>query len=198
MPQATQVPSVTGKGRLSISSQPAAEIFINNRKVGTTVDGGSSSGWIAVETGAVTVVLRRAGYRDLVKKITVTRDDRITMGILTLEREGAPTTPGAASKRALNSAPNVTLTVTTNRWPANVTLINNGAPGSAPTQFRIDRSSKTVRIPQGRFTIRVEANGEVKERRLDTTTVSGAITYSVEFSGSANQKAGMPGGEREP
>jgi len=189
---------LAGKARISIASQPAAEIFINNRKVGTTVDGGSSSGWIAVDNGAVTIVLRRAGYRDLIKKITIARDDRITMGILTLEREGASPSPGTVATRSSN----INLTITTNRWPASVTIINNSAPGSVPVQFKVERPSKTVKVPQGRLTIRVEANGEVKERRIDTATASATamsgITYSVEFTGPATQKAGLPGGGREP
>jgi serine/threonine protein kinase len=193
-PATPVIQAPAGKGRIAISSQPAAEIYINNRKAGTTVDAGSSSGWIAVDSGPVTITLRRSGYRDLVKKITVARDDRITIGILTLDRDS-----GKSSPRATETRP---LTITTNRWPAVVTITTTGGGGSnpagAPMKFRLEQATKTVRLPAGRHTIRVEANGEVKERRIDTTAISGGITYSVEFSGPSTQKTGMPGGERQP
>lgn len=172
--QPTTSTTTAAKGRISISSQPAAEIFVNNRRVGTTVDAGGGSGWIAVNTGPVTITLRRNGYRDHTRKVNVNRDDRITLGMVTLERATPASRPARSDTRSL--------TITTNRWPANVIVTSNGDTSLPPLQFRLEQSSRTVRIPAGRHTIRVESGGEVRERRIDTAVTTGGITYSVEFS----------------
>jgi len=188
--------TVSGNARLSIASQPAAEIFINNRRVGTTLDSanGEGSGWLPVTSGPITVSLRRNGYRDYVKKISVAKGDRITLGSITLERAD-PKSPAAGESRTPQTR---TLTISSNRWPANVSIIPAADNNGASQRFRMEQSSKSIKIAPGRYTVRVESDGEIKERRIDTSVSSTGITYNVEFSRSQGTMVTPKSGGREP
>ncbi len=191
---ATPLPVLSGKARVAISSQPAAEIFINNRRVGTTVDTSSGSGWIGVTSGTVIITLRRNGYRDYVKKLSVARDDRITLGSITLDRA----TPKTAAPSDSRSQDTRALTITSNRWPATVTIIPSADNAGSIQKFKLEQASKSLKISEGRYTVRIESDGEVKERRIDTTISTGGITYSVEFSRPQGTPPPQMNGGREP
>ncbi|MEY4630868.1 MAG: hypothetical protein RIQ81_988 [Pseudomonadota bacterium] len=170
---------VKSKGRISVSSQPAAEIFVNNKKVGTTIDANTSSGWIAVTPGKLTITLRRPGYRDYTRQVSLEPDARLAVGPVVLEKiarenDGASTTADKKGSKAL--------TIVANRWPANVQITMAGEPGKVIKQFRLEKGSSTVQVPMGRINIRIESDGEVKERKIDTAAISGPVTYTVEFS----------------
>ena len=186
----------TGNARLSIASQPAAEIFINNRRVGTTIDSanGEGSGWLPVTTGPLTISLRRNGYRDYVKKISVAKGDRITLGSITLERSDSKS-QAAAENRAI---PSRTLTISSNRWPVSVSIIPTPDSDGPSVKFRMEQASKTIKLPAGRYTIRSEFDGEIKERRIDTSVSSTGITYTVEFSRPQGNTSAPKAGGREP
>lgn len=188
--------SVTGNARLSIASQPAAEIFINNKRVGTTLDSpnGEGSGWLPVTSGPITVSLRRNGYRDYVKKISVAKGDRITLGTITLERAD-PKSSAAGESRTVQAR---TLTISSNRWPVNISVIPAADNNSSAQKFRMEQSSKSIKLAPGRYIVRVESDGETKERRIDTSVSSTGITYNVEFSRPQGTMGTPKAGGREP
>lgn len=185
-----------GNARLSITSQPAAEIFINNRRIGTTLDSanGEGSGWFPVTSGPLTISLRRNGYRDYVKKISVAKGDRITLGSITLERAESKS-QAAGENRAI---PTRTLTISSNRWPANVSITPTPDTNGPSQKFRMEQSSRSIKLPAGRYTIRVECDGDIKERRIDTSISSTGITYNVEFSRPQSTVGSPKSGGREP
>ena len=189
-------PPVPGTARLSIASQPAAEIFINNKRVGTTLDSanGEGSGWLPVTSGLLTVTLRRTGYREYVKKISVAKGDRITLGTITLDRAD-PKSSVAGENRNVQTR---TLTISSNRWPANISIIPAADNNSAAQKFRMEQSSKSIKLAPGRYTVRVESDGEIKERRIDTSVSSTGITYNVEFSRPQGTIGTPKTGGREP
>jgi serine/threonine protein kinase len=180
---------VGGKGRITVVSQPAAEIFIDNKKVGTTIDAQSSSGWIAVNSGKMTISLRRPGYRTFSKQLSVAPDERVNIGPVNLEKI-APRQNLATWSDAPATASR-TLTIAANRWPANVTISIPGEAMRVFKQLRIDKAPVAVKVPAGKVHIKVESNGEIKERTVDTSAINGPLTYSVEFSGprSAGERA---------
>jgi hypothetical protein len=167
-----------GKGRISITSQPAAEIFVNDLKVGTTLDAQSSSGWIAVSSGKLTVSLRRPGYRSYTKQISVAPDERISIGPVNLEKLAAK----QDSNGWKDGTATRTLTISANTWPANVTISLPAESMRMFKQLRMDKSSIALKVPAAKIHVRVEANGEIKERTIDLSAINGPMTYSVEFS----------------
>lgn len=183
-----------GIARISIASQPAAEIFVNNKRIGTTIDRGSSSGWLVVNSGSNTLTLRRNGYRDYVRKISVAKDERLSLGNVTLERSAIK----ALANGDYQGGEVRTLTITTNRWPANVTITPAPDTNAKIQRLRLEQASKSVKLPLGRFTVRVESDGDFKERRIDTSTSASGITYSVEFPRSQGTNPELLKRGREP
>ena len=123
------------------------------------------------------MTLRRNGYRDYVRKISVAKDERLSLGNVTLERgEIKSLATGDYQGGEVR-----TLTITTNRWPANVTITPAPDTNAKMQRLRLEQASKSVRLPLGRFTVRVESDGDFRERRIDTSTSASGITYSVEF-----------------
>lgn len=169
-----------GKGRISVTSQPAAEIFVNDQKVGTTIDAQSGSGWIAVGSGKLTISLRRPGYRNFTKQMNLAPDEKVSIGPVNLEK--LQSKQDASVWKDSSSTNTRVLTIATNNWPANVTILLPGESMRVFKQFQMDKGTLPVKVPGGKILVRVEANGEVKERTIDLTAINGPLTYAVEFS----------------
>ncbi len=69
-----------------ISSQPAAEIYVDGRRVGTTIDKTMSSGWIKVSTGTYKIELRRTGYKTYSRSLKLKPGQKLSAPMITLER----------------------------------------------------------------------------------------------------------------
>jgi len=158
--------SSSDPGRVTIASQPAAEIFINGKRFGTTVDNTSNSGWITLPAGKHALELRRSGHKTYRTTFTLGGGQNRTIPRVELEsNEGQSTTQNA-------------LTLRVNQIPAQVTIknINNSS-----TQIFILRSkTKVVKLENGKYQVKVERNQETRERELNLTG-QGQLTFSADF-----------------
>lgn len=181
-PTATAADMTAGRGKIAISSRPAAEIYINNQRVGTTVDTGASSGWIAIDSGKIKITLKRPGYRDYIRRLTLKNNERLTLNNIDLEK--------ATTSRP--SAQTTAITIVSNKWPAEVLISPLSRNGSRPRKITLNQSRKTFPVSPGRYLVRVQSGDEVRERRIDTTISSSGITYSVEFDNLRSSKRSAP------
>jgi len=69
-----------------ISSQPAAEIYVDGKRVGTTIDKTTSSGWVKVLAGSRTIELRRTGYRTYSRTLKLNPGQRSSAPMITLRK----------------------------------------------------------------------------------------------------------------
>lgn len=168
----TGTPAATGgQGRISIASSPAAEIFIDDKRIGTTVDTGGSSGWLLVDAGKIKITLKRPGYKDYTRKITLRNNQRLALRNIELTVAKESTSPGKRTG----------VTIITNKWPADVSIIPRDNSSEKPKKFLLRGRARTVSLTPGQYQVRIEADGEVRERRIDTTISTEGVTYQVEF-----------------
>lgn len=162
----------TGIARFKVSSQPAAEIYIDGQRLGTTVDMTTSSGWLSVAPGVHSLELRRQGYET--HKIPLDLKPGDDLGVRRIElRPSAADTPSSPAK--------VSLTILVNMLPAQVTL-RRFAPDTTQA-FTLKTQAKTLQLDTGRYQIKIEHNGEIKERELTLTGAQGDLTFSADFKG---------------
>ena len=166
------VPS--GKGRFSISSQPAAEIYVDGRRLGTTIDNTSDSGWLTASAGRHSLELRRKDYVSARSRFDLAADEQKALPRVVLEAAGHSGQGG--QKPAIQE---VALTLRINLGPAQATLRNLDT--SATQVFTIKSGAKTVNLSPGRYHIRIDHGSETRERDLNLNGGEGQLTFSVEF-----------------
>jgi tRNA A-37 threonylcarbamoyl transferase component Bud32 len=164
----------SGKGRFSISSQPAAEIYLDGRRLGTTIDNTSDSGWLTVSAGRHSLELRRKDYVAARSRFDLAADEQKALPRVVLEAAGHSGQGGP--KPALQE---VALTLRINLGPAQATLRN--LETSATQVFTIKSGTKTVSLSPGRYHIRIDHGSETRERDLNLNGGEGQLTFSVEF-----------------
>jgi hypothetical protein len=84
------------------------------------------------------------------------------------------------------------LTLRVSAQPASVVIRN--IDNNSTQAFVMKAASRTVQLENGRYHIKIEHNGEVKERELSLTGNQG-LTFSAEFKGSIEAKAPDKEGE---
>ena len=164
----------SGKGRFSISSQPAAEIYVDGRRLGTTIDNTSDSGWLTASAGRHSLELRRKDYVAARSRFDLAADEQKALPRVVLEAAGHSGQGGP--KPALQE---VALTLRINLGPAQATLRN--LETSATQVFTIKSGAKTVSLSPGRYHIRIDHGSETRERDLNLNGGEGQLTFSVEF-----------------
>jgi serine/threonine protein kinase len=168
-PEPTAQPSKTGKGRFLVSSQPAAEIYVDGRRVGTTIDNTSNSGWLQLPVGKRVIELRRQGYESWRTTMTLGDGEQKTLARVDLSPSGGGT--GAPSKAAL--------TLRVSNFPAQAT-VKNLDTGAVQT-FTMNAPSKVVPLDGGRYHVKIEYNGNAKERDLVLGPSQGQLTFTADF-----------------
>jgi serine/threonine protein kinase len=164
------------KVQISVSSTPAAELFINGRRQGTTNDGGSSSHWIDLENGNHKIELRRAGFTARKETIFVSTDLKQRFGPYSLTRAETVGAQRGGYK----------LTISTNLPPVDVSIIN--IESNAKQTINLTQPSKTISLDQGIYEVTMSRKGDVRKRRLDFSGSTQQLTFSVEFRETGQQE----------
>lgn len=159
----TLAPSATTEiAKVRISSRPAAEIYIDGKRVGTTVDRTLNSGWIDISPGMRRIELRRTGYRSYSTRIHFDEGEKRALPSITLEPDV-----------------NFTLTLSSNQKPVRVTLI--GLSDRSRKAFALRGSPRDVVLPAGRYRARFEYKGQVIERNIILGDSQSSINLNVDF-----------------
>jgi serine/threonine protein kinase len=162
------------KVQISIASSPAAELFVNGRRFGTTNNNGSTSEWIDVESGKNIIELRRAGFVTKIETIVASTADKQKFGPYVLNRGAASTPPSSLYK----------LTLATNLPPVEVTIVN--IETNAKQTISLSQSSKTIPLDRGIYEVTMNRKGEIRRRRLDFSGNVQQLTFSVDFKEASN------------
>jgi hypothetical protein len=165
---------VSKKVQISIASTPAAELFVNGRRFGTTNNNGSTSEWIDVESGKNRIELRRAGFATKIETIVVSAAERQQFGPYVLNR-GASTTPTSSLYK---------LTLATNLPPVEVTIIN--IETNAKQTISLSQASKIIPLERGIYEVTMNRKGDIRKRRLDFSGNVQQLTFSVDFKEASN------------
>jgi serine/threonine protein kinase len=160
-------PKSTEPARFSVASQPAAEIYVDGKRYGTTVDNTGDSGWITLPPGKHNLELRRNGHKTYRTSFTLSGGQDKAMPRVELQSNDAE----ALSQTAL--------TLRVNQVPAQVTIKNTET--SATQIFMIRTKTKTVKLEQGNYQVKVERNQEIRERELNLTGGQGQLTFTADF-----------------
>lgn len=163
-------PDKGGSGRFKISSQPASEIFLDGRRLGTTVDGITSSNWLSASAGRHTIELKRQGYAPHKTSIDVKAGEDQTLPRVALKVSGPNTT---------NTDEKVGLTIMVSALPAQVTVRH--AENNTIQVFPMKALTRTLQLPSGRYFIKIEHKGQMKERDLMLSPSQGNMTFSADF-----------------
>ena len=168
-PTPTPTDAPASKGKVSVSSTPAAELYIDGKRYGTTNDLGASSEWIELASGAHRLELRRAGFLPRIESVQVTGDSRQKLGPYTLQRGDTST----------NKTTSYRLTLSTNTPPVTVTLIN--IETRATQNIQMNQSTQTINLERGIFDVTMNHNGDIRKRRIDLSGAAQQLTFSVDF-----------------
>ena len=169
-PEAPKKTESSGTTAIAISSMPAAELYIDGKRRGTTNDQGTSSEWIDVSSGAHRVELKRSGFTSRSESITTSGEPRQKFGPYTLQRGDIGLTPATGSYR---------LTLATNLPPADVTIIN--IDSHATKYISLTQSTQTISLDRAVYEVTMNRKGDIRKRRIDLTGAAQQLTFSVEF-----------------
>jgi hypothetical protein len=191
--ESTQAAAPTGKGRLMISSHPAAEIYIDGIKIGTTLDATASSGWLTVAAGPHNIELRRSGYAP--HKISVEVGDDAQLALPTVDLKFLAASPGSGAQSSETNSPQnsggagnapedpkkttFTLTIKVSHSPSTVTIRNLETNGLQ--SILLKSSAKTITLDPSRYQVKVEYQGKSRERTFDTSAATGNVTFFADF-----------------
>lgn len=161
-PDATLNSTSLSDPQLKLTSRPAAEIFIDGQRFGTTIDQTSSSAWIKLKPGRYLVELRRDGYVSHKKVIQLKPGEK-------------------KSEAPVDLVPDSTFTVTLNsNAPSTRVQINNLSTG-ASRFIVLGSSQQTQSLPSGRYRISFEFADQVIERSLILEGSTQRRSLSVSF-----------------
>lgn len=170
----------TGKAKVAVSSQPAAEVFINGKRIGTTLDATSHSGFHTLEAGKHQLELRRQGYRTHKIQFELVPGEQKTLPQVVLE----PDSEASSSKTSA-------LTLRVDHVPVSVVIRNVG--NESTQAFVLKSTTRTLQLDNGHYEIKLEHEGETKER--DLVLSGNQVTFSAEFKTKAKNTA--PGGNSQ-
>lgn len=164
------------KAELNFSSQPAAEVFIDGKRVGTTLDQTSTSGWIQVKPGRHLIELSRKGFKKYESSIEIKAGERKKIPNVVLALNSS------SNGQAANDAkPSSNLLLQVSPFPVGAVILNVSTGKSQ--SFKIMEASKTISLPPGRYRIRLTYKNQVKERDLSLPGPAGDLTFVAEFKG---------------
>lgn len=173
-PKPAERPKDSKRVQISVSSTPAAELFVNGRRHGTTNNNGTSSDWIDVDSGLNKIELRRAGFSTKVETINVSSGDRQRFGPFVLNRSTSATPAASLYK----------LTLATNMPPVEVTVINLDT--NAKQSLTLSQSTKIIQLERGIYEVTMKRKSDIRKRRIDFSGGLQQLTFSVDFKDESN------------
>jgi hypothetical protein len=162
----------SGFGFISLNTIPAAEVYLNRRRMGTTVDAMSSSGWLKVKSGEVLVELRRKGYKTYSKVIELKPNERLQLHGINLESD-------TSNNREMAAKTIHAINFNVNPLPAEVN-IEDSSTGSSQ-KISLSDNPQSVQLLPGRYKITVLYKEQTRVREVVLPGPYGDLTFSVEF-----------------
>jgi hypothetical protein len=160
----------SGSARFKVSSQPASEVFLNGQRMGTTVDATTASAWFPVSSGKQQLELRRKGYATHKMTLDLRPDESLSVPMIDLVPSTSDPTSGSSK---------INLTLRVNMLPAQVTV--RQLESNNTQVFALKSKAKVLELDPGRYVIKVEHNGETREREVNLSTNQGELTFSADF-----------------
>lgn len=154
---------VVKPARIKLSSRPAAEVYVDGKRVATTVDRTTSSGWITVGPGKHVIELRRTGYQTYVQN-------------LNLESGGTEVISGIDLKPSSTAG----LTIRSSHYPLQIVILNLSDQSRKVVSMRSNELTQS--LPSGRYKLRFIYREKVIERSLILSGY-GSQSLTVDFSG---------------
>lgn len=161
-------PAPVGKAAVSVSCNPAAEVYINGKRMGTTNDAGISSDWYDLPSGKLKIELRRTGFASRTEYAQVAPGERKRLGPFTLNKEGQKAPPSSYR-----------LTLSTNITPTQVNVTNYDTKSTKT--FTLTNNSQTITLERGVYDVTMTHNGEVRKRRIEMNGAETQLTFSAEY-----------------
>lgn len=167
--------SAATMAEINFSSQPAAEIFIDGKRMGTTIDQTSTSEWISVKPGKHRIQLSRRGFRKYEERVELKSGERRKMPNIVL----TPSSGGDGKENSAAKISNLLFQVSPLPVVATIQSINGG-----PTQIlKIMETGKSIALPAGKYKIKLVYRNQVKEREISLPGPAGELTFAAEFKG---------------
>jgi hypothetical protein len=150
------------------SSTPAADIYINGIRVGTTNAEGSSSGWLSTPAASSTLSLRREGYRPFEKTLQNFGGKKSIHPHITLIRVAQA---------------NLTFTTQPQFIGTKIQLRQLDAKKDAPRIFAVTLHSQRllVQVPFGAYEITQSLGQKKRVRAITLSETYRDMTYIVEY-----------------
>lgn len=159
---------VVGDGSIFVSSQPAAEIFWRGRKIGTTIETGSGSGWLKIAAGNQTVELRRVGYQNKTIDVSLKANERKRLGSYSL-----------VMANQVQDANSYFLTVAISQSPAQITIIH--LDKNRTDHYTLNTESRVFTLEKGNYEVSVEKDGQKQSRNLSLAGRNTHYTFTARF-----------------
>ncbi len=150
-----------------VRSNPASEIYLDNKLVGTTVENVSDSGWLKVKAGRVTLTLKRYGYETYSQTLNLKPGQKTKLPAINLSRGFAQNT--------------FEVTVVSNVTPFDISVRNMAT--RTEQLISASRASHALSLPAGEYLITVRGENQTRKRKiiLPGPTNSGHLTFDVNF-----------------
>ena len=165
---------VSSKAEMTISSQPAAEVFVDGKRYGTTVDQTSGSGWITLKPGKHRIVLSRKGFKKYDEEFEVQPGERKRLPSVVLAQAAAA---AAKDPGAVKQAYNLVIQVVPAAGNVQIEHVTSGVTQS----YDVTESSRTIALAPGRYRVRITQKKMVKEREITLPGPTGDLTFVAEF-----------------
>ena len=166
---------VSNKSEVTISSQPAAEVFVDGKRYGTTVDQTSGSAWITLKPGKHRIVLSRKGFKKHDEEFEVQPGERKRLPTVVLTQASAAA--AAKDPGTLKQAYNLVIQVVPAAGNVQIEHVASGVTQS----YDVTEPSRTLALAPGRYRVRITQKKAVKEREITLPGPTGDLTFVAEF-----------------
>ncbi len=151
-----------------IISEPAAQVMIDGREVGTTNDLNSRRRGFKVPPGSHTLELRRSGFKTLTTSI-----------------EASPGKKNRFNYTLTREEKTVRFTLRTSHFPAiaHIQQVN----GDKKMEINLSSNSSSVNLAPGSYQVTMSFGGKTIERTVTLSSRSGALTFNADFTKFSSQ-----------
>lgn len=151
-----------------IIAEPAAQVLIDGRDVGTTNDLNSRRRGFKVPPGSHTLELRRSGFKTLTTSI-----------------EASPGKKNRFSYTLTREEKTVRFTLRTSHFPATARI--QQVNGDKKMEINLSSNSSAVNLAPGTYQVTMSFGGKTIERTVTLSSRSGALTFNADFTKFSSQ-----------
>ena len=152
-----------GPGIIHINSQPAAEIYLNNRMYGTSNDPIISKNGLRLESGTYTLTLKRRGYESMTERVQLASGNSLRLNFILQKITDL-----------------LELKIQTNRFPT-IVSITSSKDSSLNKNINLASSESTFDLPSGQYKITASYKKERIERTIFLNKSNTPITFNARF-----------------